>query len=121
MARPSRKSLTIDQKAPFQESPVWPRVISGSSRSPPSSPKGYNKDQGINYLPRGGTYGSLRVQVLRLRGAVRVDAFDEGGRRTCGVPRVRRGRVAAFDLQLRLYHPRRLRPLHQPRYGRPYG
>src|SRR5918998_900253 len=69
---------------------------------------------------RGGPDGPLRVQVRRLRRALRPYAFDERLRRPGRVPGVRLRRFAACDLELRLDHARRLRDVLEPDDGRPY-
>src|ERR671917_2316904 len=69
---------------------------------------------------RGGPDGPLRVQVRRVRRALRPYALDERLRRPGRMPGVRLRRVAACDLELRLDHPRRLRYVLEPDDGRPH-
>src|SRR4028118_1623807 len=69
---------------------------------------------------RGGPDGPLRIQMRRVRRALRPDARDERLRRPGRVPRVRLRRIAACYLELRLYHPWRLRDVLEPDDGRPH-
>src|SRR5918998_6032734 len=69
---------------------------------------------------RGGPDGPLRVQVRRMRRALRSYAFDERLRRPGRMPGVRLGGFTACDLELRLDHARRLRDVLEPDDGRPH-
>lgn len=83
-------------------------------------PGRYNTFRGLTLNQEAIRDGSLRIQVRRVRGALRPHALDERGRRAREVPGVRLRGVAAFDLQLRRRDARRLRALYQPYDGRPH-